>query len=43
MEPVITTARVEGLGANMVAVMGLTRERGAWQAVVSIAVAEVKK
>ena len=40
-EPWLTTARVEGLDASLVALTALTRDGGAWQIVVSLAVAEV--
>lgn len=38
----LTTARVEGLDASLVALMAITRDSGSWRAVVSIAVAEVR-
>ena len=40
-EPWLTTARVEGLDASLLALTALTRDGGAWQVVVSLAVAEV--
>ena len=40
-EPWLTTARVEGLDARLVALTALTRDGGTWQVVVSLAVAEV--
>ena len=40
-EPWLTTARVEGLDASLVALTALTRDGDAWQVVVSLAVAEV--
>lgn len=41
-EAVLTVARVEGLDASMVALMAVTRDAGAWKAVISISVAEVR-
>ena len=41
-EPWLTTARVEGLDARLVALMALTRDGGTWQVVISLAVAEVR-
>lgn len=41
LEPVLTTARVEGLDASLVALMAVVWDGRAWVAVISIAAAEV--